>query len=138
MGLRYLSRVFNCLNNSCRYTFLKFLQHARVLFLRNPKMTLLREKCMYSEFFWSVFSRIRTEYQSECGKILTRKTPNTDTSRSMLFPILIDSSFVKIDVNLNPFQPSVICRNQSMNLLCKSMDWFLRNSNTGLSWGNEI
>ena len=28
----------------------------------------LREKCPNSEFFWSVFSRIRT-----------RKTPNTDT-----------------------------------------------------------
>ena len=27
----------------------------------------LREKCLYSEFFWSVFSRIRTEY----GEILT-------------------------------------------------------------------
>ena len=26
---------------------------------------LLQEKCLYSEFFWSVFSRIRTEY----GKI---------------------------------------------------------------------
>ena len=23
----------------------------------------LREKCSYSEFFWSVFSRIRTEYR---------------------------------------------------------------------------
>ena len=47
----------------------------------------LREKCPYSELFWSVFSRIRTEYeglvfsriQSKCGKIWTRKTPNTDT-----------------------------------------------------------
>ena len=28
----------------------------------------LRKKCPYSEFFWS-----------ECGKIRTRKTPNTDT-----------------------------------------------------------
>ena len=34
----------------------------------------LRKKCPYSEFFWSVFSRI----QSECGKIRTRKTPNAD------------------------------------------------------------
>ena len=41
----------------------------------------LCEKCQYSEFFCSVFSRIRTEYreilspniQSECGKIRTRK-----------------------------------------------------------------
>ena len=28
----------------------------------------------FGAFFWSVFSRI----QSECGKIRTRKTPNTD------------------------------------------------------------
>ena len=35
----------------------------------------LRKKCPYSEFFWSVFSRIRTE----CRKIRTRKTPNTDS-----------------------------------------------------------
>ena len=39
---------------------------------------LLSEKCSYSEFFWSVFSRIRTEYQSKCRKIRTRITPNTD------------------------------------------------------------
>ena len=43
---------------------------------------------MYSKLIWSVFSRIRTEYrqmqnisrfQSKCGKIRTRITPNTDT-----------------------------------------------------------
>ena len=47
----------------------------------------LRKKCPYLELFWSVFSRIRTEYgeirtlriQSEWGKIWTRITPNTDT-----------------------------------------------------------
>ena len=48
----------------------------------------LREKCPYSELFWPVFSRIRTEYreilvslriQSECGKIRTRIIPSTDT-----------------------------------------------------------
>ena len=53
------------------------------------KFQLLRGKCPYSEFFWSVFSRIWTEYgdmlavslltQSECGKIRARKIPNTDT-----------------------------------------------------------
>ena len=45
----------------------------------------LRKKCPYLEFFWSVFSRIRTE----CGeirsmKIRTRKTPNTDTFYAVL------------------------------------------------------
>ena len=33
------------------------------------------KKSPYSEFFWSLFSRIRIEY----GKIRTRKTPKTDT-----------------------------------------------------------
>ena len=44
----------------------------------------LHEKCLYSEFFWSVFSHIWTEYgkiriQSKYGKIQTKKTPITDT-----------------------------------------------------------
>ena len=28
-----------------------------------PWKSALREKCPYSEFFWSVFSRIRTEHR---------------------------------------------------------------------------
>ena len=46
----------------------------------------LCKKCPYLEFYWSVFFRIRTKrygvslrIQFECGKIRTRKTPNTDT-----------------------------------------------------------
>ena len=35
----------------------------------------LRKKCPYSELFWSVISRIRTEY----GEMRTRINPNTDT-----------------------------------------------------------
>ena len=34
---------------------------------RTPRCITLREKCPYSEFFWSVFSRIWTEY----GEILS-------------------------------------------------------------------
>ena len=57
----------------------------------------LHEKCPYSELFWHVFSHIRTEYgeiqvslriQSECGKIRTRITANTDTFYAVL-PILV-------------------------------------------------
>ena len=57
--------------------------------------TSLREKCPHSEFFWSIFSRIRTEYgkilavsfriQSESGNIRTRKTSNTDTFHAVPF-----------------------------------------------------
>ena len=50
------------------------------------------EKCPYSEFFWSVFSRVWSEYgeippliQSECGKIRTRKIPNMETFHAVLF-----------------------------------------------------
>ena len=45
----------------------------------------LRKKCTYPELFWPAFSCIRTEYgeilciHSECGKMGTRITPNTDT-----------------------------------------------------------
>ena len=50
--------------------------------------TALCKKCLYSELFWTVFSRIRAEYgetgvslpiQTECWKIRTRITPNKDT-----------------------------------------------------------
>ena len=52
-----------------------------------------RKICPNSEFFWSVFSHIWTEYwhllckslriQSKCGEIRTRKTLNTDTYYTM-------------------------------------------------------
>ena len=51
---------------------------------------VLRENCWYSEFFLSVFSLIGTEYgeilriQSECGKIRTKKIPNTDTFHTVM------------------------------------------------------
>ena len=69
-----------------------YLVDLNISFLIATHMTL-RKRCAYSVFFWSVFFRIRTEYgeilrkcgmqNAECGKIQTRKTPNTDTSRSV-------------------------------------------------------
>ena len=56
-----------------------------------PFLTLsLRKKSPYSEFFWFVFSRIRTEYGeirsiSECGKIRTIKTQNTDSLHAVCY-----------------------------------------------------
>ena len=44
-------------------------------------------KCPYSEFFWSVFSRIWNGYgdsRSKCGKILTTKTLSTGTFYAVL------------------------------------------------------
>ena len=60
------------------------MKRGKVIVQNTPKR-ILRKKCPYSELFWSVFSRIQTEYrvsfhiQSKCRKIRTRITPNTDT-----------------------------------------------------------
>ena len=48
----------------------------------------LRKMCPYSEFFWSMFSCITTEY----GKIQTRKAPNTDTFHSVLITTITIST----------------------------------------------
>ena len=61
----------------------------------------LHKKCPYSEIFWSVFSRIRTEYgviriPSEGGKIRTRITPNPDTYYTLESLIMI-SFFLQFD-----------------------------------------
>ena len=59
-----------------------------ILVFKKNLQQALHKKCPYLELFWSVFSRIglNTErygvsfrIQSECGKIQTRITPNTDT-----------------------------------------------------------
>ena len=72
----------------CQIEFTNFLIHIELFDLYYVLSSIwisLCKKCPYSELFWSAFSRIRTEYgeilriQSECGKIRTRITPNTDT-----------------------------------------------------------
>ena len=68
-------------------------------------MSLLK-KCPYSELFWSVFSRIRTEYsqiqsmfpyKSKCEKIRTRITPNMDTFHA----VNMENCFKKDDISGN-------------------------------------
>ena len=91
----------------------------------------LRKKCPYSEFFWSVFSRIQTEYgeiqiiQSECGKIWTRKTPNTDTFHAINFKAqILQKIFLVSDVYLELSSTSTMeffCR----NVLLQMFDWVL-------------
>ena len=65
----------------------------KVTTLKHPVKYTLREKCPNTEFFWSVFSCIWTEYgeilrplriQSECGKIRIRKTPCLDTFHAVV------------------------------------------------------
>ena len=66
----------------------------------------LREKCPCSEFYWSVFSRIRI--QCECWKIQTRKTSNAEIFQavldtySRLCPTSVMEFFVKIVPSFYP------------------------------------
>ena len=50
----------------------------------------LRKDCLNAEFFWSVFSRIWTEYTDlrSYRKIRTRKTPFLDTFHAVVSFIL--------------------------------------------------
>ena len=65
-----------------------FLQRQNYKKRKNIQEPPLREKCPYSEFFWSAFSRIRTEngdilrmspFSVRIWEMRTKKTPNTDT-----------------------------------------------------------
>ena len=65
------------------------------------KSLTLREKCLYSEFFWLLFSRIRTEY----GEILcispcsVQMRENTDQKNSEYGNFLRSVDTVMIDLN---------------------------------------
>ena len=52
------------------------------------RVSALRQKCQNTEFFWSVLSRIWTEY----GKIRTKKTPYMDTFDVVPSKVLSDQN----------------------------------------------
>ena len=61
------------------------------------------KNCPYSELFWSVFFRIRTEYgysvslcvQSGCEKIRARIISNTDTFYALITFVIFPKNFVR-------------------------------------------
>ena len=62
----------------------------------------MRDKCPYSDFFWSVFSGVRTKNgdfrtQPECDKIHTGKTPSMAT-----FYTVFIISFKHIQYHIQP------------------------------------
>ena len=82
----YLDMIHTWYSKVCYMKHKSFHSHAFIL------APALNKNCSYLEFFWSVFSRVRTEYEeirissylSECGKIRTRKTLNKDTFHAVL------------------------------------------------------
>ena len=94
----YLSRPF--LRNTSGRLLLKYWIKFSIFFpcyrvpdsLSNTYDMSLREKCLYSEIFWYVFSHIRTEYgeirsispySAQMREKTDQKTPNTDTSHAV-------------------------------------------------------
>ena len=59
------------------HSFVTYAKFSKKLTFLTPS---LRKKCPYSELFWSVFSRIQSNY----GKIRTRITLTTDTFHTVL------------------------------------------------------
>ena len=76
----------------------------------------LHGTCPYSELFWSVFSRILIEYcvslriQSECGKLPTTITVNTNTFQAVFYICLF---FGIQRVNWPSLRSIFICQMQS-------------------------
>ena len=72
----------------------------------------LRKKFPYSELFWYVFSRSRTDnysvslrFNSECRGIRTKRTPNTDTFHAVsVLPENFFAVIIVIIVIINFFQ----------------------------------
>ena len=95
-----------------------------IYFIQILALTLC-EKYSHSEFFWSVFSRIQTEY-GEIRSIRTRKTPNTDTFHAVLslnICNLIDGEDYSID---------------HIVLLFSILYSLIKNSNIRFPWRKEI
>ena len=106
-----------------------------VLRLLNCTLSL-REKCPYWKFFWSVFSRILTEHE-DCGRTRTRETQNTgifwhinDQCSSHTGKLVkVGLALSKLTLSRSHIEKNPLYRNQSIHLLCKSMDWFLYDRN---------
>ena len=98
VSLQFTTAFRNWNLSYCCYFFCILIASLTVCSFRNSNLLPLREKYRYSEIFWSAFSRIWTEYgvrysislriQSECEKIRTKITRNTDT-----FYVVYSSSF---------------------------------------------
>ena len=91
----------------------------RSISLGNKSAKRRNVKCPYPEFFWSLFSRIWTEYgnispQCDCGKMRTGKTSNTDNFNAVYENERIDTSknrYWKYHGPTSPLEPVVSKKN---------------------------
>ena len=69
---------------NCRKVFYRNVLMCSMLVFDIPSMNTRREKCPYSELYWSIFSRIRTKYREILSifPYLVRMRENTDENNS--------------------------------------------------------
>ena len=81
----YFHYIFgsSCLHALSKIAFQKTLMSLRKTYTVELNI-VLRKKCRYSEFLWSIFPCI----QSECGKIRIRETPNASTFYAVLVALI--------------------------------------------------
>ena len=68
---------------ACGYENFEFLDRLLDPLKRYFEVHTLPEKCPNTEFFWSVFSRIRTEY----GEIIVQMRENTDQKKLRIWTL---------------------------------------------------
>ena len=68
---------------------------------------ILRRKCLYSEFFWSVFPRIRTEYGPE-------KLTKNIAFLKFFFPVIFLNFFVQSAMSIVWFVSETLENNNSL------------------------
>ena len=90
-----------CLNHDIligRYSFhCNDKNYLLVIILHQASKAALRKKCLYSELFWSVFFRIRTEYGeiiriSPCSVWMRENTDYNNSKSDTFYAVLIFSS----------------------------------------------
>ena len=106
----YFPRLARCQQKNepnCNYLIFKIIYFEQNTEMEhnteNIQTVPLLGKCPCSEFFWSLQSRIRTEsielsllIQSKCGKIRTRKTPNTDTFHAVYLIFFMEIAVMRV------------------------------------------
>lgn len=115
-----------------------------ILYKLYRKKKALREKYLHLEFFRSIFPYIRTEYgspyQSDCGKLRTRKIPNKDTfyaviSNTEIFDMISNTSLCRV-ARLSTFFTENLQVNASVD---NKIKYYFFSSTTGMqSYSNNM
>ena len=109
------------------------LRHTSTLLYLLPRVPIplpspLREKCPNTEFFWPVFSRIRTEY----GEIVQMRE-NTDQKKLRIWTL-----FTKYSLILTCTLPSVLTKEPQSHTIHLQEPFDLQKRHTTIRWRHNL